>query len=144
MASNVALLVARILLGIMFVLAGFSKLRNISGTAAYYAGFDLPFPTFLAWATGLFELLAGICVIAGFLTVIACVLLALFAVAAGTIGHYGQGGDDRVLALMHMQAFMKDLGLAGGFLALAVAGPGRFSLDKLRSPDRRDALELRR
>lgn len=144
MARNVALLVARVLLGIMFVLAGFSKLGNISGTAAYYAGFDLPFAIFLAWATGLFELLAGICVVVGFQATIVCVLLALFTVAAGTIGHYGQGGDERVLALMHMQAFMKDLGLAGGFLALTVAGPGRFSIDKLRSPDRRSALEFRR
>jgi putative oxidoreductase len=71
-------------------------------------------------------------VLTGFQTRAASALLALFCVAAGSIGHYGRGGDDPMLAFMHSQAFMKDLAIAAGFLALAVAGPGAFSLDARR------------
>ena len=60
------------------------------------------------------------------------VLLAAYCVSAGYLGHYGHGGDDPMLSLMHTQAFMKDLGLAGAFLILAVFGPGSLSVDGRR------------
>ncbi|TIX09102.1 MAG: hypothetical protein E5V46_23810 [Mesorhizobium sp.] len=56
-------------------------------------------------------------------------LLAAFCVAAGLIGHYGQGGDDAMLAFLHQQMLMKDIAIAGGFLALAMAGAGAWSID---------------
>ena len=52
-------------------------------------------------------------------------LLAAFCIVAGFIGHYGQGGDDPMLTFMHSQMLMKDIAIAGGFLALAMAGAGR-------------------
>jgi putative oxidoreductase len=62
----------------------------------------------------------------------AALLLAAFCVAAAFVGHYGQGGGDPTLALMHSQALMKDVAIAGGFLALAVAGAGAWSVDAWR------------
>jgi putative oxidoreductase len=133
MPVDFAALLARFLLAVVFLPNGIMKLSNISGTAGYFEGLGLPAPMLVAWGSGLFELLAGLCIVAGFQTRIAALLLAAFCLGAGSIGHLGQGGDDPALAFMHMQAFLKDFGLAGGFLALSVAGPGRFSIDAHRS-----------
>lgn len=129
MANNIIPLAGRILLSAIFILGGFSTLGNIAGSASYFASLGFSASTLVAWGTGLFELIAGVFVLIGFQTRIASGLLALFCVAAGFIGHYGQGGDDPTLAFMHSQALMKDIGLAGGFLMLAMHGPGGFSVD---------------
>ncbi|TPO10399.1 DoxX family protein [Mesorhizobium sp. B1-1-5] len=129
MARNALLLVSRLLLAALFVPSGFQALSNIAGTTSYFAGLGLPLPTLAAWGTGLFELIAGLLVLVGFQTRIVALLLAAFSVAAGFIGHYGQGADDATLSFMHQQMLMKDIAIAGGFLALAMAGAGAWSAD---------------
>ena len=129
MAANAGLLAARLLLTFLFVRSGLSAVADIAGTAAYFEGLGFPAPTLVAWSTGLFELLAGAFVLAGFWTTAAALLLAAFSLAAGFIGHFGQGGEDAMLVFMHSQALMKDVAIAGGFLALAVAGAGAWSVD---------------
>jgi putative oxidoreductase len=132
MPIDAAALIARFLLAVVFIPNGIMKLSNIAGTAGYFASLGFPMPTVVAWGSGVFELIAGICIVAGFQTRIAAILLALFCIAAGALGHVGQGADDPAIAFLHMQALLKDIGLAGGFLALALAGPGRFSIDGAR------------
>ena len=132
MPANAALLAARLLLAFLFLASGLSSLGDIAGTAEYFSSLGLPAPSFLAWATCLFELAAGVLVVVGFGTRAAALLLAAFSIAAGFIGHFGQGGEDPTLAFMHGQALMKDMGIAGGFLALAVAGAGQWSVDARR------------
>ena len=132
MPANAALLGARLLLSFLFLASGLSALGDIAGTTAYFSSLGLPAPTLIAWLTCLFELAAGVLVVIGFGTRAAALLLAAFSVAAGFIGHYGQGGEDATLALMHSQALMKDIAIGGGFLALAVAGAGAWSVDARR------------
>jgi putative oxidoreductase len=132
MPTNAALLGARLLLAFLFLASGLSSLGNIAGAADYFASLGLPVPSFLAWATCLFELAAGVLVVIGLQTRAAAILLAAFSIAAGFIGHFGQGGEDPALASMHDQALMKDIAIAGGFLALAVAGAGQWSADAWR------------
>jgi putative oxidoreductase len=132
MPGNAALLAARLLLAFLFLASGLSSLGNIAGATEYFSSLGLPAPSFLAWATCLFELAAGALVVIGFQTTAAALLLAAFSIAAGFIGHYGQGGEDPTLAFMHSQALMKDMAIAGGFLALAVAGAGQWSVDAWR------------
>ncbi len=133
MPIDAAALIARFMLAAVFLPNGIMKLGNIVGTAGYFRGLGLPAPFALAWGTGLFEVAAGLCLVAGFRMRFAALLLIPFCLAAGIVGHGGQGGDDPALAFLHMQALLKDIGLAGGFLALALAGPGRFSIDAARS-----------
>ncbi|MER8973270.1 MULTISPECIES: DoxX family protein [unclassified Mesorhizobium] len=129
MPRNALLLLSRLLLAALFVPSGFHALADIAGTSGYFAGLGLPLPTLVAWATGLFELIAGLLILVGFKTPIVALLLAAFCIAAGFIGHYGQGGDDPTLTFMHSQMLMKDIATAGGFLALAMAGAGAYSFD---------------
>jgi putative oxidoreductase len=132
MLTNVSLLLARLLLAALFIASGYGALSNIEGSAGYFAGLGFPLPALVAWGVGLFELIAGALILAGFQTRPAALLLAAFSATAGFIGHYGQGGDDPTLAFMHSQALMKDMAIAGGFLALSIAGAGAFSIDARR------------
>lgn len=129
MPRNALLLLSRLLLAALLVPSSFQALANISGTTDYFAGLGLPLPSFAAWGTGLFELIAGLAILVGFQTRIVALLLAAFCTAAGFIGHYGQGGDDATLIFLHSQMLMKDIAIAGGFLALAMAGAGAWSID---------------
>ncbi|MER8752680.1 DoxX family protein [Mesorhizobium sp. M1050] len=129
MPRNALLLLSRLLLAALFVPSGFHVLSDIAGTTGYFAGLGLPLPTLAAWGTGLFELIAGLLILVGFQTRIAALLLAAFCIAAGFIGHYGQGGGDAMLAFLHQQMLMKDIATSGGFLALAMAGAGVWSID---------------
>ncbi|MBZ9771436.1 DoxX family protein [Mesorhizobium sp. CO1-1-8] len=129
MPRNALLLLSRLLLAALLVPSGFYALSDIAGTTGYFAGLGLPLPTLAAWGTGLFELIAGLLILVGFQTLIAALLLAAFCIAAGVIGHYGQGGGDAMLAFLHQQMLMKDIAISGGFLALAMAGAGAWSVD---------------
>ncbi|RWQ17086.1 DoxX family protein [Mesorhizobium sp.] len=129
MPRNALLLLSRLLLAALFVPSGIHALSDIAGTTGYFASLGLPLPTLAAWGTGLFELIAGLLVLVGFQTRIAALLLAAFCIAAGFIGHYGQGGGDAMLAFLHQQMLMKDIAISGGFVALAMAGAGAWSID---------------
>lgn len=129
MPRNALLLLSRLLLAALFVPSGFQALSDIAGTTGYFASLGLPLPALAAWGTGLFELIAGLLILVGFQTRIAALLLAAFCIAAGFIGHYGQGGGDAMLAFLHQQMLMKDIAISGGFVALAMVGAGAWSVD---------------
>ena len=123
-STSVQLLIARILLAFIFVMAGFNKLTGIDGTAGYIASTGLPAATLLAWAAAIFELAAGIFLVIGFQTRITAYLLALFCLFTGYWFHFDPSDQ------MQFISFMKNVGLAGGYIALAIAGPGIYSVDQ--------------
>lgn len=127
MNNSTALLIARILLAAIFVLAGFSKLTSIGGTAGYIGSVGLPFPTLLAWGTAFFEIIAGIAIAVGFQTKLAAYALAAFSIVSAMIFHNNLGDQTQFIL------FMKNFAMAGGFLALSVAGAGALSLDAKRA-----------
>ena len=116
-----ALLAARILLGLLFIMAGIGKLGDVSGFGAYMASGGIP--AALAWPVVLFEIGAGILLIAGILTRPVALALAAFCVASGLLYHFDPADQ------MQMTQLLKNLALAGGYIALAVAGPGALSVD---------------
>lgn len=118
MNSNVLLLVGRILMAVDFVLAGYMKLTNAAGVAGFFGSLGLPSSPAFAYLVGLCELVGGLAVIAGFQTRIVAVLLGLFCIATGFLAHSGE-----------MEILMKNIVMAGGFLILAGAGAGAYSVD---------------
>ena len=120
-ATNATLLAARILLGLLFLLAGLGKLGDVAGFGGYMATGGIP--AFLAWPVVLFEILAGLALIAGFQTRITAVALAAFCVVSGVLYHFDL--DDQ----MQVTQLLKNLALAGGYMALVIAGPGALSVD---------------
>ena len=125
-SASAAILVGRILVSIMFILAGYAKLTGIAGTAGWFESLGIPAPTLAAIASGLVELVGGLAILVGFKTRIAALVLAAFTIAATLIAHTNLA--DQVQQLL----FMKNLAVTGGFLILAAAGAGALSVDARR------------
>ena len=125
------LLVARVLLALMFVLAGVSKLTGLEGTAGYIGSVGLPAPMVLAVASGVVELAAGLMLIVGWQTRGAALALALFTVVASVLFHnfWAMPADK---AFMQQLMFLKNLAVTGGLLFVFVFGAGSLSLDARR------------
>ncbi len=121
--TSIALFVARLTLGLLFVVAGFGKLADPAGFAGYMASGGVP--AILAWPVILFEILGGLALILGFQTRIVALALGLFSLAAGVMYHTPTDPAQQT-------NFLKNLALFGGYLALAVAGAGSWSLDNKR------------
>lgn len=126
MNNNFALLVARVLLAALFLLTGFGMLSAPGGTAGYFASIGLPAPLLTVWLVIALKVLGGVAILAGFQTRYAAYAIAAFCVATAFVGHFDFADQ------MQMTSFFKNIGLAGGFLALSVAGPGAWSLDARR------------
>ena len=124
--NNAILLAARILLSFMFIMAGLQKFGDLSGTAGYISSVGLPAGSLLSPLSAAFEVLAGIAVLIGFQTRLASWLLAAFCAVAAAFFHYAPAD------MMQTLLFTKNLTIAGGFLALSVAGAGAWSLDARR------------
>ncbi|KGD86159.1 DoxX family protein [Rhizobium sp. YS-1r] len=137
--NNSLLLAARVLLAIMFITSGFQKLIDPSGTAGMITGAGIPAAALLAYVAGLFELVAGLAVLTGFQTKIAAILLALFCLFTAFVFHNGAINipgftpeANGLLTVFNGLIFWKNVSLAGGFLALAAAGAGAYSIDARR------------
>jgi putative oxidoreductase len=138
--NNLLLLAGRVLLSAMFIMSGYSKVVDPAGTAGMIAGAGFPAATALAYLAGIFELVAGLAVIVGFQTRIAAILLAAFTVFTGLVFHSGAiavpdfpEAANNLLTMFNGLMMMKNLTIAGGFLALAAAGAGAYSLDARRA-----------
>lgn len=125
----VGLLIARVVLGVIFVPHGAQKLfgsfggHGLKGTAAFNEQLGLKPGYLMALLAGLAEFVGGILMIVGFLTpVAAIVLIAVMIVAALTVhlknGFFATNGG-----------YEYNLALAGIALAILIAGAGAFSLD---------------
>ncbi|WCG84988.1 DoxX family protein [Pectobacterium sp. A5351] len=122
--ESTALLVARILMPILFIVAGYGKLGDAyAGTQQYMQAMGVP--TFLLPLTILLELGGGLAVLFGLLTRTVALFTAGFTLLTALIFHsnFSEG--------MNQLMFMKNLTIAGGYLLLAVTGPGAFSIDRL-------------
>lgn len=127
------LLAGRVLLALMFILAGWGKLTGIEGTAGYIASAGLPLPTVLAVATGLLELIGGIALVIGFQARWAALALGLFTLAASVLFHKFWAVPAEQ-AFVQQLMFMKNLSVAGGLFMVAALGAGALSLDARRDP----------
>lgn len=114
-------LVARILLAILFIMAGLGKLGDVQGFAGYMSSGGVP--AILAWPVILFEILGGLAILIGYRTRIVALALAAFCVLSGLMFHLDPANQ------MQMTMLLKNLAIAGGFLALATLGAGAISLD---------------
>ena len=116
-----AIAVARILLSGLFLYEAWFKLTHYTLAVGYAETFGLPaaaLPLALIVEAG-----GGLLVLIGFEIRIAALALAAFCVSTAVLFHLklSDGGE-----VLH---FGKDLGLAGGFLLLAIFGAGTFSMD---------------
>jgi putative oxidoreductase len=115
-------LLGRIMLALIFILAGVGKIIDPSGTAQYMEMMGVP--AVLLWPTVFLEVAGGIALAVGFKTAVAAFALAIFSIAAAVLFHTNFGDQ------MQMILFLKNIAMAGGLLLLAVGGTTAYSLDR--------------
>lgn len=125
------LLVARILLALMFVLSGISKLTGLEGTAGYIASVGLPAAQLLAIGAGVLEVAAGALLIVGWQARWAALALAAFTLVASLLFH-NFWAMPQEQQFMQQLMFMKNLAITGGLLFVFAFGAGTLSLDARR------------
>jgi putative oxidoreductase len=122
-------LLARLLIGGIFVQSGSAKLLGLGAFAAGLSKAGVPMAGELAVIGALVEFCGGLAIVAGLKTRHAALLMFAFVIVATTISHRFWELPEPAA---HQQAvhFAKNLAIMGGFLLLFVAGGGRFSADR--------------
>jgi putative oxidoreductase len=115
----------RVLIALIFVLAGLNKVSAIEGTQGYMEAMGVP--GILIYPTILFEVGAGLAIMVGYQTRIVALALAGFCVITALIFHNNLGDQTQFVL------FMKNFAMAGGFMFLARDGAGDLSLDNRRA-----------
>lgn len=120
--------IGRVLLALMFIMGGFSKLGNLEGTAGYIASGGLPMASVLAVVVALLELLGGLAIAVGFHARWAALALGLFTLLASVLFHRFWAVPPEQ-AMVQQLMFMKNMAVAGGMFIVAALGAGPASLD---------------
>ena len=132
--NDAVILAARLFLVTLFLIFGWRKLRDYSGTVSQLVRDRAPMPTLAAAVAIFMELPVAFAVAAGAFTRPAAVLMALYTLGTSLIEHryWATTGATQVET---MEAFYKNLSIIGGFLLLYVTGAGRYSIDVLSGID---------
>ena len=121
-------LVGRILLAVLFLPAGISKISGFTGTVAYIASKGVPMPEIAAIIAIIIEVVGGVALIIGFKTRWAALALAVFTLVA-TIMFHNYWAMPAEQQMMQKLMFMKNFAVIGGLLTLAAWGAGAWSAD---------------
>lgn len=123
------LLIARIAIVVLFIIFGYPKLTGFSGTVQYMTSLGAPLPMLAAIVAVVMEVPAAILIVLGFFTRPLAVIFVFYTLGTAVIGHhYWDMTGDAVLP--NMINFYKNVSIAGGFILLAITGPGAISLDR--------------
>lgn len=115
--------IGRLLLALLFVPAGFSKISGFTDTAGYIASKGVPLPEVAAAAAIVVELGLGLLLLVGFKTRWAALGIAVFTLVVTAIFHAFW------IDPAQSQAFFKNIAVVGGLLTVVAWGPGAWSVD---------------
>jgi putative oxidoreductase len=118
---DIALLLLRIGVGVVFIMAGWGKLTGIEGTQEFFGNIGIPMAGIMAWVVAIVEFVGGLLVLVGFKATLPNLLLAFVMIVALLTTKLG--GEFRAARLDLMLLFMT--------LALAILGSGKYSLDSM-------------
>jgi putative oxidoreductase len=119
---DLALLILRVVLGIIMIYHGWPKLTDLGGTIEGMAGMGIPVPAVAAIFATVAEVVGGLLMVLGAFTDIAGLMFAIDMLGAITFVHakngfsVAKGGMEWPLLLL------------AAALAIALAGPGRYAV----------------
>ena len=133
---NLTAVAGRFLLAVIFVLSGFGKLTNLSGTAGFMEHAGIPhglvYPGLLASIA--VELGFGVLLMIGFRARMAAVVMFLWFIPVTILFHvlpYREAAahGDAMAAMGQQINFMKNISIMGGLLLIMSFGSGVWSVD---------------
>lgn len=125
--NDIAKLIARIILGVILIAHGWDKfgITGLEGITGFFDSIGVPAADLAAPVVAVVEILGGVLLILGAATRITGVVVALLMLGAALFAHMGAG-------IFVANGGWELVGAIGaGFLALAAAGAGRYSVDAL-------------
>ena len=120
--TNLIDFIARLLISALFLISAYNKIFSIDGTMSWMEGFGLP--GLLLYPTIALEIILPFFIIIGYQARLSAGLLAIFCIATAFIFHYD------FVDQMQTIAFLKNLGLAGGFLFIVANGTKEWAIDR--------------
>ncbi len=124
---DIAALVGRILLALIFVIFGFSKIGGFEGLVGYIASKGVPLPQLMAVGAIVVELGGGLLLLVGYRARWAALAIFLFLIPTTLIFHnFWSVPADQVMA--QRTDFFKNVAIMGGMLMVWAFGPGRYAL----------------
>jgi putative oxidoreductase len=125
------ILAARVLMMLLMVRFGWSKISSVSHTIQLMSMYGLPLPGVAATLAILAECGGGVLLIIGFWTRPLALLLAVYTLGTALVAHryWTMSGSEM---MQNMINFYKNLSIIGGLVLLAVTGAGRYSVDGQR------------
>jgi putative oxidoreductase len=127
-AQNAFALIGRILIAVLFIPSGWSKLTGFAGTVGYISSKGIPLPEVAAAIAVAVELGLGILLLVGFKTRWTALLMALFIIGITIIFH-NYWAVEAAQVMAQKMNFYKNMAIAGGTLAFAAFGAGEYSVD---------------
>ena len=122
--ANLLDFLGRVFISTLFLFSAYNKILNYSGTVGWMESFGVP--GFLLGPTIGLEIILPLFVIIGYQTKLSSILLALFSIITAVIFHSDFSDQ------MQLIAFLKNIGLAGGFIFLAAHGAKEWAVDNKR------------
>jgi putative oxidoreductase len=121
-------LIGRVLIGLIFVMSGVSKIANPQGTQQYMAAMGITTATTFLYAGAVFvELAGGLSLLLGMWAKWGATALIVFMIPTTLMFHTNFGDQNQTIH------FMKNLAMMGGLLYVALYGSGRLSVDRWAS-----------
>lgn len=119
--KTIALVIARLIFGGVFVMAATFKFLDMNATAGHIASAGFPFPLFLAWVAAIFETILAIALLSGAFFSEAALLAAAYILFLALAFH----GPSRWTGnQVEFGFFVDHFTFIAGLLFAAVHGPG--------------------
>ena len=120
--ANVIDLIGRILISALFLISAFNKIFNLESSMSWMEGFGVP--GFFIFPAIAIEMILPVLVIVGYQARIAAGILAIFCLATAFIFHFEFSNQSQLIS------FLKNIGLAGGFLFIVANGTKDWAVDR--------------
>ena len=120
--ANVLDLIGRILISALFLVSAFNKVFNLDGSMGWMESFGVP--GFFIFPAIAIEIILPILVIVGYQAKIAASILAIFCLLTAFLFHFDFSDQSQLVS------FLKNIGLAGGFLFIVANGTKDWAVDK--------------
>jgi putative oxidoreductase len=111
---------ARLLMAIIFLVAGAGKALGFAGTVAYFAKLGIPVPEVATVVSIVIELGGSILLLVGYRPVIVAAVMAVFTLVAALTAHQFWNVADPAMRSGQMNNFLKNVAMVGGFLMVIV------------------------
>ena len=120
--TNVMDLIGRIFISALFLISAYNKVFNLEGSMGWMEGFGIP--GFLIFPAIAVEIILPVLVIVGYQARIAAGVLAVFCLMTAFLFHFDFANQSQLVS------FLKNIGLAGGFLFIVANGTKDWAVDK--------------